>query len=173
MSVRTFSRIIWPPLASIVMASTAITGCSTTNSDRALARNKELVRQMNAEVWNKANVDSLTAFFTTDFVLHFLPDGSETRGIAALREHVRELHDAFPDWSEDIKLIVAEGDLVVIHYVSGGTNQGQWLGKPPTGKRVRVNEMSIFRLEDGRIAEQWLLPDLGSMQQQLASTGDE
>ena len=120
-----------------------------------------------------ANVDALTAFFTPDFVLHFLPDGSETKGIAGLREHVRELHDAFPDWSEDIKHIVAEGDLVVIHYVSGGTNQGQWLGKPPTGNRVQINEMSIFRIEDGRIAEQWLLPDLGSMQQQLAGTGDE
>ncbi|MEJ2080282.1 MAG: ester cyclase [Acidobacteriota bacterium] len=173
MSVRTSNRISRPPLAWIVMASAAITGCSTTNPDRSLERNKALVRQMNAEVWNKANVDALTTFFTPDFVLHFLPDGSETKGIPGLREHVRELHDAFPDWSEDIRHIVAEGDLVVIHYVSGGTNQGQWLGKPPTGRRVRLNEMSIFRLEDGRIAEQWLLPDLGSMQQQLAGTGNE
>lgn len=90
-----------------------------------------------------------------------------------MREHVREHREAFPDWSEDIKRIVAEGDLVVIHYVSSGTNEGHWLGRPPTGRRVEVNEVSIFRIEDGRIAEQWLLPDLGSMQQQLAGTGDE
>jgi steroid delta-isomerase-like uncharacterized protein len=128
---------------------------------------------MNAEVWNETDLDAVDGFFSPDFVLHFLPDGSETRGIEGLREHVRELHQAFPDWSEDIKHIVAERDLVIIHYVSRGTNRGQWLGEPPTGNSVRVNEMSIFRIEDGRIAEQWLLPDWGSMQQQLAGSGDE
>jgi steroid delta-isomerase-like uncharacterized protein len=170
---RTSSRITSRALALIVVATAAISGCYTTDSDRALERNKELVHSMNAEVWNKANVDTIGELFTPDFVLHFLPDGSETRGIAGLQQHVRDLHDAFPDWSEDIKLIVAEGDLVVIHYVSGGTNRGQWLGKPPTGRRVQVNEISIFRIEDGRIAEQWLLPDLGSMQQQLAGMSEQ
>jgi len=151
----------------------AITGCGTTNPGSTLERNRQLVRQMNAEVWNQANLAAIDDFFTPDFVLHFLPDGSDTRGIEGLREHVRELHGAFPDWSEDIKRIVAEGDLVVIHYVSSGTNHGQWLGQPPTGNKVQVNEMSIFRIEDGRIAEQWLLPDIGSMQQQLTSAGDD
>ena len=168
---RTSGRITSLALAFIVVATAAISGCDTTDSERALERNKELVRYMNAEVWNKANVEAIDELFTPDFVLHFLPDGSDTRGIAGLQQHVRELHDAFPDWSEEIKLMVAEGDLVVIHYVSGGTNQGRWLGEPPTGRRVQVNEISIFRIEDDRISEQWLLPDLGTMQQQLAGIG--
>ena len=172
MSARTSYRVIPLALALLAVTSAAVTGCGTTNPDSTLARNRQLVRQMNAEVWNKANLDAIDGFFTPDFVLHFLPDGSDTRGIEGLREHVRELHGAFPDWSEDIKRIVAERDMVVIHYVSSGTNQGRWLGKPPTGNRVQVNEMSIFRIEDGRIAEQWLLPDMGSMQQQLAGAGD-
>jgi predicted ester cyclase len=33
--------------------------------------------------------------------------------------------------------------------------------------------MSIFRIEDGRIAEQWLLPDMASMEEQLAGAGDD
>lgn len=166
------SQVIPTALALLVVAPVAVTGCGTTNSDRTLERNKQLVRQMNAEVWNEADVDAIDRFYTPGFVLHFLPDGSETRGIRGLREHVREHREAFPDWSEDIKRIVAEGDLVVIHYVSSGTNQGRWLGRPPTGERVQVNEVSIFRIEEGRIAEQWLLPDIGSMQQQLAGSGD-
>jgi hypothetical protein len=170
---RSSNRIISLPLALIVVVSVAISGCDTADADQALDRNKELVRYMNAEVWNKANVDAIDELFTPDFVLHFLPDGSEARGVTGLRQHVRDLHDAFPDWSEDIKLIVAERDLVVIHYVSRGTNQGQWLGEPPTGRSVQVNEISIFRIVDGRISEQWLLPDLGSMQQQLAGVDDQ
>lgn len=173
MSTRTSCRIVlWAP-ALLAVTWAAVTGCGRTSLDRTLEGNKQLVRQMNAEVWNKANLDAIDGLYTADFVLHFLPDGSDTRGLEGLREHVRELHEAFPDWSEDIKGIVAERDMVVIHYVSSGTNQGQWLGKPPTGNRVQVNEMSIFRIEDGRIAEQWLLPDMASMQQQLAGTGDE
>ena len=173
MSARTSLQPISLALGLFAATSVAATGCGTMTRDGTLERNRELVRRMNAEVWNKADLDAIDAFFRPDFVLHFLPDGSETRGTEGLREHVRELHGAFPDWSEDIKRIVAEGDLVVIHYVSSGTNQGQWLGKPPTGNKVHVNEMSIFRIEDGRIAEQWLLPDMGSMQQQLAGAGDE
>jgi steroid delta-isomerase-like uncharacterized protein len=172
MSGRTSSRVIPWALTLLGMSSVAVAGCGTAKPDSTLEHNKELVRRMNAEVWNNANVDAIDRFFTPDFVLHFLPDGSETRGTEGLREHVRELHAAFPDWSEDIKRIVAEGDLVVIHYVSSGTNHGQWLAEPPTGKRVQVNEMSIFRIADGRIAEQWLLPDMSGMQQQLNSAGD-
>ena len=165
-------RALLTALAVLSVTSAAITGCETTNSESMLERNKQLVRQMNADVWNEADVDAIDGYYRADFVLHFLPDGSEVRGIEGLREHVREHRVAFPDWSEDIKRIVAEGDLVVIHYVSSGTNRGQWLGEPATGRAVRINEISIFRIEDGRIAEQWLLPDVGTMEQQLAGTGD-
>ena len=171
-NARTTHRVIPLTLALLAVTSIAVTGCGTTNPGSTLERNRQLVRQMNAEVWNKGDLDAIAGLFTPDFVLHFLPDGSDTRGIEGLREHVQELHEAFPDWSEDIQRMVAERDLVVIHYVSSGTNQGQWLGEPPTGNRVQVNEMSIFRIEDGRIAEQWLLPDLSSMQQQLNGAGD-
>ncbi len=159
-------------LALLSVTSAVVTGCGKTDLDSTLEHNRQLVRQMNAEVWNRANLDAIDGLFTPDFVLHFLPDGSDTSGLEGLREHVQELHRAFPDWSEDIKRIVAERDMVVIHYVSSGTNQGQWLGRPPTGNRVQVNEMSIFRIEDGRIAEQWLLPDMASMEEQLAGAGD-
>ena len=150
-----------------------LTSCSTTTQEDVLEINKKLVRQMNTEVWNKANLEIVDKLYTPDFVLHFLPDGSELKGIDSLRAHIREHRKAFPDWREEIKRIVAERDLVVIQYVSTGTNQGRWLGNSPTGKWIQINEVSIFRIEDGRITEQWLLPDLFSMQQQLAGTGNE
>ena len=160
-------------LALLFISSIVITGCSTTPPENTLERNKRLVGQMNAEVWNKANLDIIDKLYMPDFVLHFLPDGSELRGIDSLREHVRKHREAFPDWSEEIRRIVAERDLIVIHYVSTGTNQGRWFSNPPTGRRIQINEVSIFRIEEGRIAEQWLLPDIFSMQQQLAGTGNE
>lgn len=122
---------------------------------------------MNEEVWNKGNLDVIDELYMPDFVRHFLPDGSEIRGIDSLRARVRKHREAFPDWKEEIIHLVAEGDLVVIHFVSTGTNGGSWLGNPPTGRSIRINEVSILRFEDGRIAEQWLMPDIAGMQRQL------
>jgi len=143
-----------------------ITGC-TSSQESYLERNKELVRRMDEEVWNKGNLEIIDELYSPDIVWHFLPTGSETIGLDSLREHVRNHREAFPDWTEEIKHIVAEGDLVVIHFVSTGTNEGSFLGNPPTGKPIQINEMSIFRIVDGKIAEQWLIPDLLSLNQQL------
>jgi len=157
-------------LAFIFSTSILAPGCSTGTHESALERNKRLVRQMDSEVWNKGNLDIMDELFSPDFVRHFLPEGSTLRGIDSLREHVRSHREAFPDWKEEIKHIVAEGDLVVIHFVSTGTNKGSWMGSPPTGKKIQINEMSILRIENGKIAEQWLMPDLFSLQRQLAQT---
>ena len=160
-------------LASFFLASLVITGCSISTSESVLESNKRLVRHMNIEVWNKGNLDIIEELYSPGFVLHFLPDGSELRGIDNLREHVRKHREAFPDWQEDIRHIVAEADLVVIHFISTGTNEGSWLGNPATGRKIHINEVSILRIEDGRIAEQWLMPDIFSMQQQLVQPENE
>lgn len=160
-------------LALLFPASILIIACNTTTQVSVLERNKRLVRNMNEEVFSKGNLAQMDEFYSPDFVRHFLPDSSEVRGIDGLREQVRKHREAFPDWREEIKHIVAEGDLVVIHFVSTGTNEGSWLGKPPTGRRIQINEVSILRIEDGRIAEQWLMPDLFSMQRQLARAEGE
>lgn len=168
MSVKINSRGFVIIVLTCVFSSLIVTpGCSTNTRDRVLESNKRLVREMNLEVWNRGNLESVDELFSPDFVLHFLPDGSELRGIDSLREHIRSHREAFPDWGEEIKHLVAEEDLVVIHFVSTGTNEGSWMGNPPTGRKIRINEMSILRIEDGKIAEQWLLPDIFSLNRQL------
>ena len=160
-------------LAFFFVILLAVTGCNTSTQEDVLERNKRLVVNMNKEVWNNGNLEIIDEIYSPDFVWHFLPTGSETTGLASLREHIRNHREAFPDWTEEIKHIVAEGDFVVIHYVSRGTNEGSFQGNPPTGKQIQINEMSIFRIADGKISEQWLLPDILSMQQQLLQTEKE
>jgi steroid delta-isomerase-like uncharacterized protein len=141
-----------------------------TNSDNDTflkERNKELVILMNEQVWTNGNLDNIEDFFSSDFTRYFLPFGSKTIGLEDFHEHVLNHRKAFPDWSEKINLVVAEGEYVVIQFTSTGTNTGSFLGNPPTGKQIRTNEMSVFRLLDGKIVEQWLLPDLWTLNQQL------
>jgi len=144
-----------------------ITGCESTQKTTLEDRNKELIHRMNDEVWTKGDLEIMDQLFSIDFVQHFLPVGVETKGLVKFRESVRNHRQAFPEWTEKIELIVAEGEFVATHFTSTGTNTGSFLGKPPTEKQIYINEMSIYRIVDGKIAEQWLIPDLLSLNQQL------
>nr|WP_272877213.1 ester cyclase [Neoroseomonas eburnea] len=84
-------------------------------------------------------------------------------GHAAAMARIRA---AFPDWREEIEEVVFEADRIVVRYVSTGTQDGPFLDRPPSGAKVRVDGISIFRIADGRIAEQWcLIDDLAFFQQ--------
>jgi len=105
---------------------------------------------------------------TISFVKQILVNADTTmKGLDELRDRVRNHRKAFLDWIEKIKQIVAEGDFVTINFTSTGKNKGSFLGNPPTGKQIHINEMMIFRIVDGKIVEQWLIPDLLSLNQQL------
>lgn len=151
----------------LFVTSLIILGCESTQETTLEERNKELIHRMNIEVWNKGNLEIIDELFSTDIVRHFLPTGSETKGIDKLRDRIRNHRKAYPDWTEEIKQIVAEGDFVATHFTSTGTNKGSFLGNAPTGKQIHINEMSIYRIVDGKIVEQWLIPDLLSLNQQL------
>lgn len=60
---------------------------------------------------------------------------------------------AFPDWSESIQDVIAEGDRVVLRVTAGGTHEGEFQGIAPTGQTVTITGMGIVRIEDWRIAE--------------------
>ena len=141
--------------------------CNANQNKNINEQNKKLILEMNQELWNKGNLALIEKYYSPDFLFHFLPDGSEYRGIDTLRERVREHREAFPDWQEKIIHIVAEDDNVIIQFESSGTNLGNWLGNPPTGKKIRINEFSIFRVKNGKIAEQWLMPDIFNLRMQL------
>jgi len=151
----------------LLLASLIISGCEATQETTLEERNKELVRRVGEEVWNQGNLEMIDEFYSADIVRHFLPDGSEIQGLDILRDRIRDHRKAFPDWTETIELIVAEGDFVAIHFSSTGTNIGSFLGNPATGKQIHTNDMSIYRIINGKIVEHWLLPDLLSLNQQL------
>lgn len=69
-------------------------------------------------------------------------------GVAAMRE-------AFPDLRTIEADSIQEGDRVAFRWVMAGTQEGEFLGVAPTGKRIEAMGMDIVRLSDGEIAEHW------------------
>ena len=129
--------------------------------------NIELVKALH-HIWNSGDLDLIDSVYARDFLAHWPPSSEvpERRGIEGIRFGVERIRTAFPDWHEHLEDVFGSGDRVASRYVSTGTHKGPFWGMEPTGHRIEIQEMSIFRIADGRIAEQWcMFDDLARLQQ--------
>jgi hypothetical protein len=90
-------------------------------------------------------------------------------GAAALKQVWATLMRAYPDLQVAVEDLIAEGDKLVIRNVVTGTNLGEYMGRPATGKSVTYNEVIIFRFANGRIVETWGVVDVLAQLRQLGA----
>jgi len=88
-------------------------------------------------------------------------------GAQALKEVMEILLRSYPDLHCEIQDLIEEGDKVVGRTVVTGTNEGEYMGRPATGRAVTYNEIFIFRFDDGRIVETWGVVDVLAQMKQL------
>jgi steroid delta-isomerase-like uncharacterized protein len=132
-----------------------------------IAANKVVVRRFLEAVWNDGQLDLLDELVADGATLTFRGRTSPPGGPAQLKAVVAHWRAAFPDFRFEVVALIAEGDKVVAHVPFTGTHTGRLLDIPPTGRSVRVEEILILRLVDGRIAEAWEEYDELGMRQQL------
>jgi predicted ester cyclase len=75
--------------------------------------------------------------------------------IDTFREFASEVHTAFPDTHIEVEEMIAEGDKVSARVAMSGTHQGEFQGIGPSGKRVQVRAIDIFRVANGKVVEHW------------------
>lgn len=147
------------PLASLAPPALAAQGSLHPSSD--IARNKAAARRVYTEGLNQGIFE---VAYTPDFVGH---GGATTFTHAQGMAEARGWRTAFPDLKVDVDLIVAENDLVSVRWTARGTNTGSGNGIAATGRAVQVTGTTIFRFEDGAIAEEWTSGDSLGMLKQL------
>lgn len=130
-----------------------------------LAANKGLIQSF-IDAWNTRDFDRFDSLMAPGAVLHIAgaevpcdPDG--TRAIA------EEWTTAFPDWRFSLQSVIAEGERVVAHMPYTGTHRGAIVGVQPTERTCTVDEIVIFRIAGGKIAEAWEVFDEAGMWRQL------
>jgi len=132
-------------------------------------QNKALVRRLVEELFNRGNMSLVDEVFAPNFVEHEeLPPGMprDREGVKLLTTMLRS---AFPDFKATIDDIVAEGDKVVVRQTWSGTQKGEFMGVPPTGKSVSFGVIDILRIADGKCVEHWGLMDSMAMMTQLGA----
>jgi steroid delta-isomerase-like uncharacterized protein len=128
-------------------------------------KNKALVRRYYEEVFNEKHLASIGEFLAPNLVDHNLPPGVPA-GIEGTKQVLAMYLTAFPDLHFTIEDMIAKRDKVVSRITATGTQQGAFMGIPPTGKHVTVTLIEIIRIADGKGVEIWLNMDtLGLMQQ--------
>jgi predicted ester cyclase len=128
---------------------------STRASKSGAAGPKAVVRRLIEEVINAGRLDVIDELYTPA-----MAPGAR-RWIAPFRE-------SFPDVQMEIVELIAEDETVVGRFRCSATHLGPWRGQPPTGRRFeRVDEVYIYRVRDGRIAEAWGIEDTRSRERQL------
>jgi len=130
-------------------------------------QNKAVVRRLFDEVWNGGNLGVIPDLYGTDFVAHYRPPIDFGKGLEGVRASVRRVRTAFPDYHEEVRLLIAEGEYVVAWFTITGTHKGNLGDAPPTGKRFEIEEIAIFRLREGKVVEQRGIPERLLFLQQL------
>ena len=74
---------------------------------------------------------------------------------------------AFPDLRFNIQTMRADRDYVTMVWTSRGTHEGPLGELSPTFKKVAIKGVTLFRLEAGKVAEEWTVWDEATMLRQL------
>ena len=141
--------------------------------------NKHIVTRFVEELWNERKLEIADTIFDEDCHTHQLQSGAPViaapRGPAEVKAHVTSWLSGFPDLKFRAEQMFADGDRVLSQLAMDGTQTGEWMGIPPTGKRVNIRMITIHRIREGKIIEDWVLVETLGLLQQLGAlppTGD-
>ena len=163
MDMKTFNILL--SAVATIAALTGMIPCEATASDGVRAESVELNKSITRRVYEEGlNQGRFDVPYGADFVGH---GGRTTFTHADGMAEAKGWREAFPDLDITVDKQVAERDLVAVRWTARGTNTGTGNGIPATGRAVQATGTTLFRIADGRIAEEWTCADSLGLVKQL------
>ncbi len=133
-----------------------------------IEENKQLLRQTYERWWSAGDLQAVNEMVDPAYIDHS-PETNEVSqpGLDGLKELIAKYREGFPDMVETLEDVIAEDDKVVGRFHMRGTHTGPFLGIAPTGRRVEMTGIDVYRIENGRIVEMWYAEDLLGLVRQL------
>jgi steroid delta-isomerase-like uncharacterized protein len=121
-----------------------------------------------ASLVNSGDIDAAVGCLADDFAGYFTGMAEPVQGPEGFKQmYMYFIKPSFPDQHITIEEELAVGDRVGVQVSWTATHQGPFLGITPTGKTITVAGTGIFRVADGKIAEEWMQEDFLGIYQQL------
>ncbi|MGH9174635.1 MAG: ester cyclase [Vicinamibacterales bacterium] len=133
--------------------------------------NKALIRRY-FESWNTNDVEALDDLIAADAIDHMASSG-QPAGREGYRDFYRVWHGAFPGFRAEIEDMIAEGDRVATRWTFHGRHLGEYEGIAPTGRELSFTAVSIQRIVNGVVAEEWYIADTHDFMRQLGQGSRE
>jgi predicted ester cyclase len=131
-------------------------------------RNAHAVRRYLEEGWGRGDMAVVNPTCTPSVKVYLAGSSGPTRGTRKVKELIGFFRSIFPDVSLRVEQTVAEGDTVAARWTCSGTQKGAWTpGIPPSGKVVTWTGIYLYRLVNGRIAEERIEEDLLGLKTRL------
>jgi steroid delta-isomerase-like uncharacterized protein len=135
---------------SIILGALPVAAAEDISAQEA--KNKAIAARVFEEIFNQAKFQVADEIYAPDFVNHGLHRD------ATLQEDQNAVHaekKAFPDLKMTVSLMTAKDDLVTAVWTFRGTHTGSGLGLPPTGARIELRGITVWRIVNGKISEEW------------------
>lgn len=125
-------------------------------------QNKELVRKIYDQSFNKRNFDLLKDLISDEYT------GIQgKKGVAGFQEPVQTLIKGFPDMQWIVTNLVAEDDKVFVSWRVEGIHKNSFNNIPATGKKISSDGMGVLTLKDGKVISTQVLTDRVHFLQEL------
>jgi len=138
-------------------------------TDTITAANKALLRRFYREVyvdWDMALVDAVVS---PAFTSHDWPVDSPT-GPQAFRDYYAAIRSAVPDARYEVDDLIAEADRVVVRWTMRGIHEGDFAGIVATGRTIALQGIAIYRVDNGKLMERWVVSDLHGLLQEIGAS---
>jgi steroid delta-isomerase-like uncharacterized protein len=129
--------------------------------------NRQIAQRFMEECWSQGKTEMVRELVSSGCTYHDPVFPSLTSGADNLERHIESCKSGFPDLTFTIDDTIAERNEVVLHWTARGTHKGQFLGMAPTNRTATVSGTSIYRIDGGKIVEQWSDWNLMSLMEQL------
>lgn len=129
-----------------------------------------LINRFNDEIWNKGNLGVVDEVIDPHFVthsLHYNPQPVGKEQPINYKEAVKVARAALTGYHREFKEIISKDDSVIVRWIITGKHTGNFMGIKPTNKTISFNGISIFKIFNGKIKEEWYVWDRLGLFQQL------
>lgn len=123
-----------------------------------MTSNASIIRDANVQIVEDGNLERIADFFNANYVANVA--GSTNSGYKAVRRYTKAIHAAFSELSVDVEILAESDKHISWQRTIHGKQMATFQGFPPSGLKISWRDMVVSRLEDGKIAEDWVVTDL-------------
>lgn len=130
-----------------------------------IANAKRAIQAINDRDWS-----FIPKLLMPDFIRHDLSEAlDEVKGCENFADFLQLVLKALPDYRIQIDDIFVVENRLAMRFTASGTHQGELLGCAPTGKKVKVNQINLYRFDGDKLAETWQLMDVAGFLRQVGA----